>query len=107
MLAEVTPESQRSGILALDNSIASVAGFLAPVVTGRLVEGASGSTAIGYEQGFAVSGVLLIVGGLVGLIWTDPEKSALKLRELAVPRSNQPEPRHMLGGLVSRESKAK
>lgn len=77
MLGEVTPNSQRGGILALDNSIASVAGILAPLVMGRLVEVAAGSG--GYEQGFAVSGLLLIVGGAIGLFCLNPEQSARRL----------------------------
>lgn len=78
MLGEVTPNAQRGGILALDNSIASVAGILAPLVTGRLVEVAAGSAG-GYEQGFAVSGLLLVVGGAIGLFCLNPEQSARRL----------------------------
>lgn len=79
MLGEVTPVSQRGAILAIDNSIASLAGMLAPMVTGRLVQMASGSVTAGYEQGFAVSGLLLIGGGLFGLLWANPEKSSAQL----------------------------
>ena len=47
----------------------------APVVTGRLVELTGASAAQGYEQGFLVSGALLITGGLIGLTLTNPEKT--------------------------------
>nr|WP_256735105.1 MFS transporter [Variovorax sp. dw_954] len=80
MLGEVTPGAQRGGILAIDNSIASIAGILAPIVTGRLVEVASSNGGAGYEQGFAVSGLLLIGGGVIGLLCLFPEASARKLR---------------------------
>lgn len=49
--------------------------LLAPAVTGSLIQNATGSTASGYEHGFALSGALLVVGGIVGLIWVNPEKS--------------------------------
>jgi ACS family D-galactonate transporter-like MFS transporter len=62
-------------MLAILNSIASIAGVLAPVVTGSLIQNAGGSTAAGYEHGFALSGALLVIGGLVGLVWVNPEKS--------------------------------
>lgn len=79
MLGEVTPGSQRGAILAIDNSIASFAGVLAPVITGRLVEVATGSGAAGYEQGFAISGLMLIAGGVIGVLCLNPMKSMRRL----------------------------
>ncbi len=78
MVGSVSPYAQRSAMLAILNSIASIAsitGVLAPVVTGRLIQNAVGSAASGYEQGFALSGALLVFGGLVGLVWVNPEQS--------------------------------
>jgi MFS family permease len=50
MLGEVTPDSQRGGVLALSNGFSSLAGLAAPIVTGLLIEGAGRSTAVGFEQ---------------------------------------------------------
>ena len=75
MMAEVTPISQRGGMIAIENSVASLAGVFAPVVTGRLVEFTGTSAVQGYEKGFLVSGALLIAGGIIGLVLTNPEKS--------------------------------
>ena len=75
MVGSVSPNAQRGAMLAILNSIASIAGVLAPAVTGSLIQNATGSTASGYEHGFALSGALLVVGGIVGLIWVNPEKS--------------------------------
>jgi len=75
MVGSVSPGVQRGAMLAILNSIASIAGVLAPVVTGSLIQNAGGSTAAGYEHGFALSGALLVIGGLVGLVWVNPEKS--------------------------------
>jgi MFS family permease len=82
MMASVSPDSQRGAMLSIQNSIASIAGVAAPVVMGRLIETTSGSVASGYEHGFAVTGVLLILGGVVGLIWVNPERSMAHLSKL-------------------------
>lgn len=78
MVGSVSPTAQRGAMLAILNSIASIAGVMAPVVTGRLIQNAGGGTASGYEHGFALSGALLVIGGIVGLLWVDPEKSVAR-----------------------------
>ncbi len=78
MVGSVSPNVQRGAMLAILNSIASLAGVMAPVVTGRLIQNAGGSTASGFEHGFALSGALLVIGGLVGLLWMNPEKSVAR-----------------------------
>ena len=77
MLAQVTPTSRRGAVLAIDNSIASLAGVLAPAVSGALIQATPG--AIGFEHGFALTGLLMVVGGIVGFFIVDPEKSATRL----------------------------
>jgi MFS family permease len=74
MLAEVSPPSQRGAILAIDNSIASLAGVIAPVLMGYYVQHAQG--AAGYHTGFAVCGVMMVIGGLLGAWLVDPERSS-------------------------------
>ena len=79
LLAEVVPASQRAPILAIDNSIASVAGVLAPVVTGFIVQGMSGSA--GYEAGFALCGALMLLGALWAALVIDPAKATRRILE--------------------------
>ncbi|BAO28327.1 MFS transporter [Sulfuritalea hydrogenivorans] len=83
MMGSVTPDSQRGSMLAIENSIASLAGVFAPVVMGNLIEYSAGPIAMGYERGFAVSGALLIVGALTGLIWVNPERSIRRLASIS------------------------
>lgn len=84
MIGELTPTSQRGAMLAIDNAVATLAAVLAPPVTGWLIESASGGPpARGYELGFVLNGVLLVVGALIGLIWTNPERSMDRLKERA------------------------
>ncbi len=73
VLAEITPAAQRGGMLAIDNSCASIAGILAPVVTGWLVQANPGAQ--GYEIAFALAGGLMIIGSAIAAVLIDPEKS--------------------------------
>ena len=81
MLAEFTPASQRGGILAIGNAVASLAGLSAPVVTGLLVSGAGAAHPQGYAQGFLVCGAVLVVAGLVGLVTMNPQRSQERLAQ--------------------------
>ncbi len=73
VLAEVVPAQQRGAMLAINNSVASLAGVAAPVVSGALIQHLPGAR--GYEMGFALSGALMIAGGLFGFWMIDPGRS--------------------------------
>lgn len=73
VLAEVVPASQRGAMLAINNSVASLAGIAAPVVTGALIQDVSGAR--GFELGFSLCGVLMVAGGLLGFWMIDPGRS--------------------------------
>ncbi|HKT95530.1 MAG TPA: MFS transporter [Paraburkholderia sp.] len=78
MIGEVVPVSQRGAMLALDNSLASLAGILAPLVSGVLIKNVG--QASGYEAAFALGGALLIAGGVIAACVVDPTRSAATLR---------------------------
>ncbi len=59
-------------MLAITNSAVGLAGVLAPLVMGRLVDSIPAST-LGYEEGFVVLGILLVAGGVVGMLFIRPE----------------------------------
>ncbi|QEY62901.1 MFS transporter [Metapseudomonas lalkuanensis] len=82
MLAEFTPSSQRGGILALGNAVASLAGLSAPIVTGLLVHGAGADHPQGYAQGFLVCGGVLVTAGLIGLLAMNPQRSRERLAQV-------------------------
>jgi MFS family permease len=73
VLAEVVPASQRGSMLAINNSVASLAGVAAPVMTGAFIQGVPGAR--GYELGFALCGALMVAGGLFGFWLIDPQRS--------------------------------
>lgn len=73
VLAEVVPVPQRGAVLAINNSVASLAGIAAPIVTGALIQGLPGPR--GFELGFAFCGALMVVGGMFGYWMIDPQRS--------------------------------
>jgi MFS family permease len=86
MLGEFTPVSQRGAVLAIYGSIFTVAGIMAPLVMGRVIQHASGPLA-GYMTGFTINAVILIVAGLLGLLllWPNTERARL-MGEVAQPK---------------------
>ncbi|MEJ8858181.1 MFS transporter [Variovorax robiniae] len=80
MLADVTPGSQRGAVLAIDNSIASLAGVGAPLLMGYWVQHLGG--AAGYHMGFAVCGVLMVAGGIISVWMINPERSARSVGQM-------------------------
>lgn len=73
ILGEITPSPQRSAMLALSTSIASIAGIVAPFLTGKLIQAYPG--AHGYELGFLMGGAMLIAGSAIGATFVNPERS--------------------------------
>lgn len=80
MLAEVVPTGQRGSMLAIGNACGSLAGLAAPVVTGFLVQGATGINGEGYAHGFLVCGAILVIAGLTCLYMLNPQRSRAQLR---------------------------
>jgi len=87
ILAEIVPPPQRGAMLAINNSIASIAGIAAPVATASFIQGLPGAS--GYEAGFALCGALMIVGGILGFALIDPARSVRCLRCTPDPSSRR------------------
>jgi MFS family permease len=78
MISEFTPISQRGAVISIYGAIYTLAGILAPLVTGSMIQRAS-SIADGYMTGFTINAVILIVSGLSGLLllWPNTERERL------------------------------
>jgi MFS transporter, ACS family, D-galactonate transporter len=81
LVAEVVPAERRGALLAITNSIVTLAGLLGPVAMGRVI--ASGHGAQGYELGFAFTGALLLVTGCAGFFLLDPQRPARRIGQAA------------------------
>jgi MFS family permease len=78
MISEYTPVSQRGSIIATFGAIYTLAGIMAPLVMGSMVQRAA-TPLEGYYNGFTINAVLLIVAGIAGLLlmWPNTEKARL------------------------------
>ncbi|NDV10206.1 MFS transporter [Rhodococcus sp. IEGM 248] len=85
--AEISPNSQRGGVLGAYVAVYSITGVVAPAATGALVESAETPLA-GYNQMFIFSAILLIVGGLVYAGLVNPEKDAKRIAEINIENKN-------------------
>jgi MFS transporter, ACS family, D-galactonate transporter len=83
IVSELTPQKQRAAMLAIVNSVMTFAGVIAPLAMGAVVQNAA-TQAAGYERGL-ISGGLLLVGGLIGLLCIRPERDRLELARHALP----------------------
>lgn len=80
IIGEITPAPQRASILAVDNSLASLAGIIAPVATGYFVQYAGIDPSAGYEAAFALTGVLFAVASAACFAFLHPVKSSKRIQ---------------------------
>ncbi|MCO5132043.1 MAG: MFS transporter [Xanthobacteraceae bacterium] len=87
MLSEFTPVSQRGAVIAIYGAIYTLAGIVAPMVMGHIVQ-AAGSSTQGYLHGFAINGVVMIAAGVLGLVLLRPgtERARLARRSAQTPQ---------------------
>jgi MFS transporter, ACS family, D-galactonate transporter len=75
IIAEITPPGQRGALLGMITALYSIAGLVAPAVTGRVIAAAA-SLPEGYFNAFMLSGALVAAGGFAGLLLIHPERFA-------------------------------
>jgi MFS family permease len=86
IVSELTPQPQRAAMLAITTSLVTLAGVLAPLAMGAVIQNAATPLA-GYERGYTLLGSLLLVGGLIGVLFIRPEADRKRLAARAVPLS--------------------
>lgn len=77
-MGEISPVAQRGAVLAIGNAVASTAGMIGPILTGRLLDTAATPLA-GYEAGWVVCGLVVAVANGLGLWLIRPDAQARKL----------------------------
>ena len=78
IVSELTPQPQRAAMLAITSSIITLAGVIAPLAMGAVIQNASSPLA-GYEQSYVILGTLLLAGGIIGLLFIRPEADRARL----------------------------
>jgi MFS family permease len=87
IVAEITPTAQRGALLAIGTAVASSAGLLAPYIMGSVIESAA-TPLDGFNSGFFMCGIILLVGGAIAMALANPERDARRqsrLQPLTVP----------------------
>ena len=72
LVADVTPVRQRGAALGIVNAVATLAGPLAPSVTGMILDASIGA-ADGVRHALLLAGVFVILGALAGFVLINPE----------------------------------
>jgi MFS family permease len=78
MLGEFTPVSQRGAVIAIYGALYTLAGIIAPMVMGSVIQNAGGAVD-GYITGFTINAVIMVVSGVLGLalLWPNTERARL------------------------------
>jgi MFS family permease len=78
MLGEFTPVSQRGAVISIYGALYTLAGIVAPSVMGKVIQNAGGQLD-GYQTGYTINAVILVVSGLLGLLllWPNTERARL------------------------------
>jgi MFS transporter, ACS family, D-galactonate transporter len=77
VIGEVTPVAQRGALLAIGTAISTSAGLLAPYVMGSVLETAA-TPLDGFNTGFMICGIIMLVGGLIGMALMRPERETMR-----------------------------
>ena len=78
IVSEITPVQKRGALLAIGNAVGTSAGIIAPYVMGNIIERAA-TPMEGYNTGFALCGLIMLVGGTIGLLFMRPERDGPRL----------------------------
>src|ERR1700736_1281184 len=90
VVSEIAPVAQRGALLAIGTAFSTSAGLLAPYVMGSVVERAA-TPLDGFNTGFMICVVIMLVGGVIGMARMRPERESIrwacKMPEAAVGRA--------------------
>ena len=80
MIGEFVPIGQRGAMLAISGAVYSLAGVLAPAINGGIIDAAA-TPLQGYLNGFQITALVQLAGGIVGLLllWPANERARFKL----------------------------
>lgn len=78
IVADLVRPAHRGAVLGCLVAFYSMAGVIAPLVLGFSI-GDGADVASGYGHGFAISAVVIVVGGLLSLVFIDPERDLERL----------------------------
>jgi MFS family permease len=77
VIGEIAPVAQRGALLAIGTAISTSAGLVAPYVMGSVIETAP-TPLDGFNTGFMICGVIMVIGGLIGTVLMRPERETTR-----------------------------
>src|SRR6201981_349304 len=77
VVSEIAPVAQRGAMLAIGTAVSTSAGLLAPYVMGSVIETAA-TPLDGFNTGFVICGVIMLVGGVIGMSLMRPERETIR-----------------------------
>src|ERR1700731_4211251 len=77
VVSEIAPVAQRGALLAIGTAFSTSAGLLAPYIMGSVVETAA-TPLDGFNTGFMICGVIMLLGGIIGMALMRPEREAMR-----------------------------
>jgi MFS family permease len=80
---EIAPPAQRGAQLSIGSAVSTSAGLIAPALMGGFID-THANAAQGYETGFAINGVIALVGGLIAMALINPARTKEGLRAYAI-----------------------
>ena len=86
VVSEIAPVAQRGALLAIGTAVSTSAGLLAPYVMGSVVETAA-TPLDGFNKGFVICGVIMLVGGIIGTALMRPERETMRWANAIPPGS--------------------
>jgi MFS family permease len=89
VVSEIAPVAQRGALLAIGTAVSTSAGLLAPYVMGSVVETAA-TPLDGFNTGFMICGIIMLVGGLIGMALMRPERDAVRWASLMPEAAARP-----------------
>jgi hypothetical protein len=77
VVSEIAPVAQRGAMLAIGTAVSTSAGLLAPYIMGSVVETAA-TPLDGFNTGFMICGIIMLIGGVIGMALMRPEREAMR-----------------------------
>ena len=77
LIGEITPASQRGAMLGITNSVHTLAGLVAPVIMGHIID-ACATPAIGFRVGYVTNGVMVMIFGGLAAVLINPQADRVR-----------------------------
>ena len=77
VIGEITPVAQRGALLAIGNAVGTSAGLMAPYIMGSVIEAAA-NPLDGFNIGYVICGIIMLIGGIIGATLMHPDREALR-----------------------------